>query len=203
MTPGKSYTIALTPQSSTARYFWRVWIDYNEDGDFDDSGEAVLSAANKKGTYKASITIPSISSSTIRMRISMKLSSYATACEGNYKGEVEDYSIIIGQVASSNDNLTSGDENNNDFFTPINEFSDNQLDLKVYPNPVINNLNFEVRSPEPDDTFVVFDLAGKKLISDRINSVITNINMSDYAPGIYILQVKNGENIFREKIIKK
>jgi hypothetical protein len=133
----------------------------------------------------------------------MKLSSYATACEGNYKGEVEDYSIIIGQAASSNDNLSSGDENNDDYLTPIDEFSNNQLDLKVYPNPVINNLNFEVKSLEPGDIFVVFDLAGKKLISDRINSVITNISMSDYAPGIYILQVKNGDNIFREKVIKK
>jgi hypothetical protein len=73
----------------------------------------------------------------------------------------------------------------------------------VYPNPVINNLNFEVKSPEPGDIFVVFDLAGKKLISDKINSVITNISLSDCAPGIYILQVKNGDNIYREKVIKK
>lgn len=44
LTIGDFYTVTCTPGYSGTTYteFFRVWIDYNADGDFDDIGELVL-----------------------------------------------------------------------------------------------------------------------------------------------------------------
>jgi len=79
-----------------------AWIDWNDDGDFDDSGEEfVLGNAQNvsNGPFSnspLSISIPTNASiGQTRMRISAKYNAAATACETGFDGEVEDYSIII------------------------------------------------------------------------------------------------------------
>jgi proteasome assembly chaperone (PAC2) family protein len=93
------YTITITP-TWTGTVFneaYRVWIDYNRDGDFTDAGEEVFSQENTQATsVSGSFTVPSgaVENST-RMRVSMKYNALPTACETFQYGEVEDYTIII------------------------------------------------------------------------------------------------------------
>ncbi|MDC9723436.1 MAG: choice-of-anchor D domain-containing protein [Urechidicola sp.] len=79
-----------------------VWIDWNQDFDFDDVGEAYdLGDANSvsdgaTSLSPLSITIPGTATlGTTRMRVLAKYNSDPTNCETGFDGEVEDYSIEI------------------------------------------------------------------------------------------------------------
>ncbi|MCB8964975.1 MAG: fibronectin type III domain-containing protein [Bacteroidales bacterium] len=98
-TAGSTYDVSLTPgfKSSTYSEYWKIWIDLNGDGDFDDNNENVFDAgALSKTTVSGTITIPSATASiTTRMRVSMKYNGSQTACETFSYGEVEDYTVAI------------------------------------------------------------------------------------------------------------
>ncbi len=98
MTPGASVSVSLTPgfSASTYREFWRVWIDYNKDGDFIDAGETVFAPAGSKTTVNGNFTVPAGVTGTTRMRVSMKYGAAATSCEVFGYGEVEDYTVSFG-----------------------------------------------------------------------------------------------------------
>ncbi|MBP0905537.1 GEVED domain-containing protein [Mariniflexile gromovii] len=79
-----------------------VWIDWNQDMDFDDPGESYnLGSANNVSNGNTSlsplsITIPaSATLGTTRMRVSTKYNSNPSACEIGFDGEVEDYGINV------------------------------------------------------------------------------------------------------------
>jgi bacillolysin len=115
---GQTYAITLTPgfASTTYNEYWKIWIDYNKDGDFSDANELVFDAgAMSKTAVSGNIVIPSMSSISTRMRVSMKYNGAQTNCEAFSYGEVEDYTVAItggtadtqaptapGNLASSN-----------------------------------------------------------------------------------------------------
>lgn len=97
LTKGASTTLKLTPKFSGSSYteYWRVWIDYNKNGSFTDSGEQVYSGSGKTAK-SATFTVPtSALSGTTRIRVAMKYNAYPTSCESFQYGEVEDYTATI------------------------------------------------------------------------------------------------------------
>ena len=97
MTRSASVSITLTPgfASSTYTEYWKVWIDYNKDGDFADTGENVYSGSGT-AAKTGSFTVPSTASTgSTRIRVSMKYSSAPTYCGTFSYGEVEDYTANI------------------------------------------------------------------------------------------------------------
>ncbi len=95
---GTSVNVSLTPgfSSSTYNEYWKIWIDYNADGDFDDAGELAFDAgALSKTTVSGNINVPSSASGSTRMRVSMKYNAAQTACEAFSYGEVEDYTATF------------------------------------------------------------------------------------------------------------
>jgi len=101
LTAGETYDITLTPDFSGSTYdeYWKIWIDLNRDGDFDDAGENVFDQGGmSKTTVTGQITIPAgTASTTTRMRVTMKYNGEPTACETTFSyGEVEDYTVFIG-----------------------------------------------------------------------------------------------------------
>lgn len=96
----QSYEIELTPGYSwradpSHDGHWRVWIDWNQDGDFNDPGEAIVQVnSNRKVT--ATIAVPSSAKvGDTRLRIAFKNGGFSTACESFELGEVEDYGIMV------------------------------------------------------------------------------------------------------------
>ncbi|MBW6537780.1 MAG: PKD domain-containing protein, partial [Mariniphaga sp.] len=71
---GTRVNISLTPGflNRWQYQYWRIWIDYNGDTDFDDAGELVYTSSRSKGEVTGSFTIPQGVAGTSRMRISMK-----------------------------------------------------------------------------------------------------------------------------------
>lgn len=80
--------------------YWRIWIDFNKDNDFNDSGEKViemngLSNATVSGTF----LIPAlVNSGLTRMRISMSLEGIPEPCQTGNAREVEDYTVNITNI---------------------------------------------------------------------------------------------------------
>jgi cephalosporin-C deacetylase-like acetyl esterase len=95
--PGETILTGLTPafDGQAAEVFWRVWIDFNFDGDFDDAGERVLSLKGQ-GPVLGTISVPAnTSEGAMRMRVAMRRDGFPSACGQFDRGEVEDYMLLV------------------------------------------------------------------------------------------------------------
>ncbi|MCG8337284.1 MAG: M14 family metallopeptidase [Proteobacteria bacterium] len=98
VTKGQSYSATFSPGFASSSYleYWKVWIDFNQDGDFADSGEEVFSQ-NGNSDVSGSIAIPaSANTGNTRMRVSMRYNANPSSCGSFTYGEVEDYTVNIG-----------------------------------------------------------------------------------------------------------
>ncbi|QHT66810.1 S8 family serine peptidase [Rhodocytophaga rosea] len=110
---GQSYPISM--QSGAIGQGFGVWIDYNNDQDFEDANEFVYSSPSTgTGVYSSSVTIPaSVSTGQRRLRVRAKWNATFISgqmCEANTWGETEDYTITINApvVAASQWNKRFG-----------------------------------------------------------------------------------------------
>jgi hypothetical protein len=82
--------------------------------------------------------------------------------------------------------------------TPNFEVANN---IKMYPNPT--NGIFAIETQE-DSTVEVFDMIGKKVYSNKVSVGSSNIDLSNYTNGIYLLTVTNQKgNLNTFKLIKQ
>ena len=97
------------------------------------------------------------------------------------------------------------------YFTTVTaEVSENVeiKNLKVYPNPTNNELNFIFNKVESLDASVrVYSLAGTVLTQQIFNNSATEIKSSvqlgNYASGIYFVEFFDGKNTQQVKVIKQ
>jgi len=193
VTKGTTYSLTISA-GLTSNYieYWNVWIDYNRDGDFNDTGENPIHfSSNSSGNIVNSITIPTTASvGTTRMRVSMKYGGYATNCQAFPYGEVEDYTLNI--VSS--------------FRLPSN----NELsieDVSIYPNPITDLVTVTFQSTGDGRVDLnVMNIDGKTVqsaqydIQEGLNSI--PMGMSDIAPGLYVIEIKDGHSRKYVKIVK-
>jgi hypothetical protein len=100
LSKGEYYTVTVTPKwlnNVSYKEGYVVWIDYNHNGIFTDSGEQVLSITPTQTTpATGTFTVPSnITNGSTRMRISMMYDASPRACGAFEYGEVEDYTVNI------------------------------------------------------------------------------------------------------------
>lgn len=139
---GANYSITLENGFSWQTYdeYFKVWIDFDRNGVFEEPGEVAFSgilAAPPLGTpggiTTGTLSVPSTAGEGItRMRVAIKRGAYAQPCETIPFGEVEDYTINLvngGPVPCSissivngtqcNDNGTSLDPNDDTFMVSV------------------------------------------------------------------------------------
>ncbi len=72
--------------------------------------------------------------------------------------------------------------------------------IKMYPNPVNNELNIEL--PQDNNRLIVSDIVGKIIFDNSIPSNF-KLDMSHFKSGIYFLKAENSSGILNGKVIKK
>ena len=96
---GSNQTIIITPTwtSTTFSEGYAVFIDYNADGDFADTGETVWTkAASTTTPVTGTFIVPATATlGATRLRVSLKYNAIPTSCETFSYGQVEDYTIVI------------------------------------------------------------------------------------------------------------
>ncbi|MCB0558911.1 MAG: S8 family serine peptidase [Lewinellaceae bacterium] len=95
---GTTHSIALIPGFNGPSFYeyWRLWIDFNQDGDFLDAGEELLAPPLSSDTIFSTLTLPDgLPPGEYGLRIIMKYGGIPTPCTGPPYGEVEDYKLII------------------------------------------------------------------------------------------------------------
>lgn len=105
------YTITLTPGFASQAYteYFRVYIDYNQDLDFDDAGEMVFTSNGVTAAISGTFSVPSGAlTGNTRMRVIMKDAAMSGPCETFTYGEVEDYTVNIQNAVSTTCTAPSG-----------------------------------------------------------------------------------------------
>lgn len=79
-----------------------------------------------------------------------------------------------------------------------------ELDFKIYPNPVKDRIYFENQTNSDATEITIFDVLGKVVQLDRFNNATlrNGIDVSNLKRGIYLIQIDNGRNTFTQKLIK-
>lgn len=189
---GTAYTITITPSWTSTVYSegYAVFIDYNKDGDFTDSGETAWTKATSKTTpVTGTITIPTTATlGTTRVRISMKYNGIPTACEAFSYGQVEDYSINI---------TAAGTVVVNELIADTDKASP---EVTLYPNPVENELNIS-SFEQKGSSFKITNALGQQVSSGQLSE--SPIDVSKLNTGIYIIELNSGQKRVAKKFIKK
>lgn len=193
---GQQYTMTVTPQVVGAQlgsYFEgneiAAWIDYNNDGVFDNTNERVgFVAITNGGPQTFTFTVPASSTTgsvRMRTRITYQPTDGAISpCGTTQWGEVEDYTV----------NLVSNLSINEHFASLVN----------LYPNPTSGNVFIDLSQTGMSNYEIsVYDLSGKLLISDKFAHVDQyELDLSAMAAGLYQIRLVSGDAMMVSKISK-
>ncbi|MDB2385396.1 M12 family metallo-peptidase [Polaribacter sp.] len=172
-----------------------VWVDWNQNCDFDDEGEmynlgtTTSSVDGQTSLSPLEITVPTdaVFGNTI-MRITTKFQGggLPTSCENGADAEVEDYTIIVDDVAS----ITNSNFKN----------------LKIYPNPSDGLITVDFLTDSKENLIIqLLDLRGRVVGEEQFESFgdrfVRSINFSENTTGMYFVRIINGGKVSVERLI--
>ncbi len=180
----RSYPISVSIGTADADQVI-VWIDYNQDGTFDDSEKNIIGTSSSTvTTVNGNIAIPANAKLGVtRMRVRAHYaasSANATPCGNSGWGQVEDYSVEVKEFLAASDITKAGS-------------------ISVYPNPFKDVLKIsEIKGVK---SISVNDMSGRQV---RSLAPSAEINLSNLKDGLYIvnLQMEDG-SVKSFKAIKK
>ncbi|MBL0325596.1 MAG: fibronectin type III domain-containing protein [Cytophagaceae bacterium] len=197
-----TYTLTYSAGYSSTKYrvYWKAWIDYNNNGSFNDSGEQILNAnSTGTGNYTVSFKVPTTAKSgQTRIRIAMKYNATPTSCETFSYGEVEDFTISIPTTAN-NSNARIGEE-------LIVAVAEQVLMPTIFPNPVSEILTIDLKESSAEAmNLEVFNAQGRKMFSEIVepNALTHHLNVSKLLPGNYTVSILGKEKISSIHFIKQ
>ena len=194
---GSTNLILIKGPSSTFPSDVVVFIDFNNNGNFDDSGESFyigrLASANpaNANTITSNIEIPQNANLGVtRMRVlkDTNVNAYSdpnvpnkitNACQSLRSGQAEDYSVNIVPSSLSTNDIK-------------------KLDFKIHPNPTQDFV--EIESKEELKEFELYNQTGQIILKGNTR----RIDLRSISSGNYFLKItlKNNQQTI-QKIIKK
>jgi hypothetical protein len=211
LNPGQSKNIKLKPgfSGSSNVEYWRVWVDWNVDGDFDDAGELEVETSSS-GNVTEQITVPpSASGGDKVMRVSMKYDGYADPCEEFTYGEVEDYTIFVTgsntilDPSNLPDALTLEDQKTESLEIGKRDF-DEKFEMKIYPNPVSNILSINISSSvQQERTIKLYNQLGQIIYEAQTihDQHSIDVTLDKFTNGMYMVVIQQGREVESQKIL--
>jgi hypothetical protein len=188
LTPSAAYTARIEAgrSANTRLEAYRIWIDYNRDGDFNDAGEEAFSRnLTDKVAVQGIFTVPfDAQSGLTRMRVQMKHAQVPfSPCETLPFGETEDYLMEIGapsglQASRLGRGVSKG------LLEDASEAS-----LSVYPNPASGTAQVQF---EGDATVELLSLDGRVLRHVQASGT-HQLDLSDLPSGLYVIAVTDAQ----------
>jgi len=157
---------------------WVAWMDFNQDGDFDDAGEELFNIFGQT-QVTGSFAIPATAfNGSIKLRVAMGF-SVPQLCQNLSEGEIEDYCVTI-EGGIPNPNICSSSE-------PVTGLSStvNASNVVLSWNPIPNSVGCRVTGGLSGN----FN-ATRNVIGDEASSV--SIPLSSLSAGTYNWQVVCG-----------
>ena len=184
---GTSNTISVTPFWTATKYneAYSVYIDYNQNGVFTDTGEKVWTKTGSQTTpATGSFTVPATATlGATRMRVMMKYSTAPTSPCGTYTyGQVEDYTVNITATAK------------------VDEGNTKALSFGLYPNPVTGDV-LNITNLENAANFRIYNLMGQQVAAGKIEN--NEVHISALAAGAYIIEVSDENSSAVKRFVKK
>ncbi|MBL4906644.1 MAG: M28 family peptidase [Sneathiella sp.] len=87
-------------------------------------------------------------------------------------------------------------------FNLLNTLEFNKKSVQVYPNPVSSILNIDLQNANLTVLKIV-TLDGKELLSQSLEKLHNEINLSQFSNGVYFVNLENGGNTVSFKIVKE
>ncbi len=155
---GNQFTLTVeTNKDHLAKNILAAWIDWNNDGVFDDDTEKVL-RASKAGPYSSEITVPESAVFNVALRLRVRLGNnldQITSCGEDRFGEVEDYSIFTAGDTDV-DGVSDNDDkcNNTPSGESVNESGCSESQVDTDNDGVFDNVDTCPNTPsnEPVNT---------------------------------------------------
>ena len=190
--------IKLTPGFSVCPYFerWKVWIDWNRDGDFYDAQEKILWGQGY-GNILDQFVVPTWADTTglLRMRVSMRWGGWPHPCYPFYYGEVEDYSVRVTDIGLPAPNTKTSWSSTQGTNEPAAK--DDLLEvMNLYPNPIRSGqeLTIEMRFGQEETYQIeIINALGQtlhsenKMAAEGVNR--TTIDLPQLSAGVYFVRV--------------
>lgn len=191
--PGSTYSLRVSSADDLGMgMLVTVWIDWNGDKSFGKHGIEKVAFWAGAGDHGMDITVPSDAAlGETRMRVHCDMPPDmghipSDPCgylnEPNHPigihGEILDYNVWIGANP-----------------TGISEY-ENDVTLKLYPNPASSILNIENNIKEPTNFFIV-DVYGRQLMQGKISREQHTIDVSALQAGQYILMIEGASALHK------
>ena len=183
---------------ATRNVFWKVWIDYNEDQDFEDIGEEVFEGYGNT-TLCGHISFPDNMDIRTTMRIGISHGAWPNPCGVILSGEYEDYCIKI----ESGQALSFDAEKEGIRSEGIIETLETKV-VEIFPNPANSRVAIRAKGQLPVQ-FRIVDTYGQTILINDWRGIknIEHIDLKDWPPGQYftILGYQDGSTKTKSFIV--
>lgn len=196
-TVARDSTYLLTVNANTDGNFTTrtiVWIDWNQNCDFEENEEYDLGTATSTSNGQTSLSpleiqVPSNSVlGSVIMRVTTKFENDGpqTPCEIGADAEVEDYTIIVDEVADTQ------------------EFDFDNFEM--YPNPASDSFTIKLFLENQSDLQVqILDLRGRVVEAQKYDNVgsvfLGTIKFDKKTSGMYFVRLINGDNVLVKRLV--
>ncbi|MBF6608804.1 MAG: choice-of-anchor J domain-containing protein [Flavobacterium sp.] len=190
MTAGESYPIALEGfTDGNFENFFSVFIDWNQNGNFDDAGESyeIGSITNSTGTdgiqATGTIAVPADAlAGNTRMRVIKNYDESPTdGCFVDaFFGQTQDYTVAVASLA-----------------TPTFD----SATFALYPNPASELIT--LRYKNPIDQVVIYNFLGAEVARYSSSATEVSLNVETLSTGVYVVKVQSAGAVKTVKMIKQ